>query len=507
MIKKSIKVLFFISLLCSIIFSVHPYALCQQKDLIQEGIDLYKQGNYEKAIETLTRARQEDPQSSTAAFFLGLTYKQVLEYGKAIPNLRDAVTLTPRIKEALVELIDVCMQEGKIDEAMEWIGVAERENIAPAKTAFLKGIALREKGDRPGAVESFENAKSLDPAISQAVDIQIAMTYMGQNELKMARDRFESAIETDPQSNLAGFARQYYDALEKKIYLEKPFRFAVSVFGQYDDNMVLKPTDDVFATGITNESSGVLNSSFRISYAPRLKGPWLFSGQYGISSSLHQKNVHTHDSLSNNVSITPGYNFGKYTLNLATSYSHSLVRGPSYKKYSRSLNVGPMVRLGLKDNQLLEIFAGFADNEYYRAALNPVDDRDSSGLSASLSWIWLFRKESFLNLRYQFTDLDADGPNWDVDSHRFSASVIVPLKDNVKFQAGGEVTDQEYKNTNFWFNIPREDSIYSISAGITWEFHRNTSFIIQYARIRNDSSIGIYDYERNLYTAGIEYRF
>lgn len=506
MIKSAIKVLFFITLLCSITIFFCPYGFCQQV-LLQEGIDIYKQGNYEKAIEILSKARMQDPQSSTAAFFLGLAYKQTLEYDKALIHLRDAVRLTPKIREALVALIDVSMQEGKIDEAMEWIAVAEKENIEPSKTAFLKGLALREKGDRDGAVESFEKAKSLDPSISQAADIQIAMTYMGQNELKMARDRFESAIQSDPQSDLAGFARQYHDALEKKLYLEKPFRFSLSVFGQYDDNMVLKPTDEVFATGITNEDSAVLNSSFRVSYAPRLKGPWLFSGQYGISSNLHQKNIHSHDSLSNNISITPGYNFGKYAISLATNYTHSLVRGPSYKRYSGSLSTGPMLRIALKSDQLLEIFAGFSDNEYFQPSLNQVDDRDSSGLSTSLSWMWLFRKNSFLNFRYQFSDLDADGQNWDVSSHRFSASIIIPLKDNIRFQLSGDATRQGYKNSNFWFGIPRKDSVYNISGGITWELYRNISLMLQYSRIRNDSNIGIYDYKRNLYSGGVEYRF
>ena len=65
-------------------------------------------------IEILTKACQEAPTSSVAAFFLGMAYKQVMDYEKALGQFQDAVTLTPKIKEALVELIDVALHLGTL---------------------------------------------------------------------------------------------------------------------------------------------------------------------------------------------------------------------------------------------------------------------------------------------------------------------------------------------------------------------------------------------------------
>jgi len=46
-----------------------------------------------------------------------MTYKQMMDYPKALENFRDAVTLTPKIKQALIELIDVAVQLQKLEEA------------------------------------------------------------------------------------------------------------------------------------------------------------------------------------------------------------------------------------------------------------------------------------------------------------------------------------------------------------------------------------------------------
>jgi tetratricopeptide (TPR) repeat protein len=509
----------FLFLFFSLAMFLLPFdAFCQQPQSLDEGINLYKAGKYEEAITTLTKARQEDPKSSSAAFFLGLAFKQTMEYEKALTNFEDAVTLTPKIKEALIELIDINLQLGKLDEVKKWIAVAETENVLPAKAAFLKGIVLREEGKNKEAAEAFAKAKSIDPTITQASDIQIAISRLKDSELKSAKESFQEAITADPQSDLAGFARRYLSRVDDALFLKKPFHFTLSLFGQYDDNTVLKPTDQSLATGVSNQASLVLNSGFRVAYTPTLQGPWLFNAYYAISSSLHKRNGDGHDSLINTISATPGYNFGNYALNLAGTYSYALVRNPNsgissessgYEKYSGNLSVGPMFRWAVRDSQLLELFAGYADNKYYNqlVQLIPDENRDSSGISSYASWVWLFNKTSFMNVRYQFVDQNAKGRDWENTSHTLSANIVIPTSDSVKLQFSGEFTKMNFPNENILFHVKRADQISNFSAGLTWEFHKNTTLIGQYTRIDNGSNIGIYDYLRNLYTVGLEYRF
>ena len=153
-----------LSLFCFFIFPLSNACGQTTPSAVEEGIRQYQQENYVEAIEILTQSRKRDPGSSTAAFFLGMAYKQTHDIAKALPQFQDAVALKPPIKEAVVELIDALIQTEKFDEAFKWIGEAEKNNIYPAKTAFLKGLIQSRQGKFAEAVASFEKSKQLDPS-------------------------------------------------------------------------------------------------------------------------------------------------------------------------------------------------------------------------------------------------------------------------------------------------------------------------------------------------------
>jgi len=486
-----------------------PDTSCESPSL-NKGIEQYKQENYIEAINTLEKARKEDPNSSAAAFFLGLSYKQMLDYQKALEHLRDAVNLTPRIKEALVEIVEILYQiyeVGKPEEAEKWIKVAEEEKIFPAKIAFLKGLLLQKEGKSLEAVESFEKAKGLDKTLAQSADVQIALCYLKEKDLKKAKGRFQAAVQHDPQSDLGGFARQYQDMVEKRIEAERPLHLTLSLFEQYDTNVVLKPNESALAPDITDEASRNTATTLRLDYVPVLEGPWLFNAQYAFSGNFHDKFSTSHDVISNGIYIAPGYNFGKSALNLSVRYNHALVREPSYKKYVGSLNVGPLYRHLLNENHLLELFAGYNNTEYFDPPFVAEEDRDSGGLNSYVSWVWLFRKGAFFNLKYEFSDEHADGINWENQGHGFSLNMTIPLIEKLKLQLGGQAFLQDYKNTHTFFQTKREDDNYTAMVGLTWECFKNTNLVAQFTTFRADSNIAIYDYERDIYGLGIEYRY
>jgi len=272
-----------------------------------------------------------------------MTYKQMMDYPKALENFRDAVTLTPKIKQALIELIDVAVQLQKLEEAKKWIDVAEKYKIFAPRMAFLKGQILMKEGKNMEAVEAFERARSLDKALSQTVDMQIALCYMKEKDLKKAKERFQAAVLQDPESDMATFARQYQDMVEQRLELERPVRVTFAISEQFNTNLTTNPSDPEYASGADKQVYSTA-PSLRVNYAPPLKGPWLFTAQYAISGNFHEECSTSRDTVSNSVSIVPGYNFGTFTLNLPTTYSYSLLRAPSYKEYSDSLSTGIMVR-------------------------------------------------------------------------------------------------------------------------------------------------------------------
>ncbi len=481
-----------------------------QTESTLKGMAEYKAENYEEAIELLTRARLESPESSLAAFFLGMSYKKAIEYDLAEKHLKDAVNLTPKIKEALIELIDVLFLQSDPEKRTEiwyWINTAEKEGIYPAATAFFKGRAFMLEREFSKAAESFETAGKLDPEMARSCDFQIGICQIELKELEAARDIFKKVMAGDPESDLALFARNYYDMLENRLFAERPFRLTLTILGQYDTNMVLKPTDDASAEGITNERGFVTTDTLRLEFLPNLEGPFDFYAQYSGMVNLHENHGDSHDLIGNSLTVRPGYSAGKFNFGIRARYGHYLRRNPDYKGYLGSLTVGPSLKTFLMKNHFFEAFAGYIRNDFFDDPDLRIENRDSSGAQARLDWIWLIRERWLFNLKYEFVYEDTEGANWENMGNRFTAAAVFSLTESLRFQAGIDSLIQDYANKHTLFGKEREDRTNTGTLGLTLDIDRRLSLLLHYARTRCNSNIGVYDYTRNIFSAGVELRF
>ncbi|MDD5310267.1 MAG: tetratricopeptide repeat protein, partial [Candidatus Omnitrophica bacterium] len=317
---------------------------------LEQGIKLYKQENYDEAASVLKQARGKDPNSSLAAYYLGITCKQLQDYKEAKKHLIDAVTLTPRIKEALVELVEVLYQLGDLKEAKEYIAVAERESIRPSQTAFLKGLVLLKDNDNTGAIAAFEDAKKLDPSLSQASDYQIGIANLKEKRFAEAKKVFHEIIILDPNSDLASFSSEYMEALKRKEEAERPLRATVSVSGEYDTNVLLKPGDDTVATGISDEADWREVVNFMGQGRLKLNDKLGLDGQYSLYFA-HQNDLGLYDVLSQTVVVTPNYYFKNGTLGIAAGYNYTDV---GRTKYMTTVSASPVVNYIIGGRHMLQ---------------------------------------------------------------------------------------------------------------------------------------------------------
>jgi hypothetical protein len=301
--------------------------------------------------------------------------------------------------------------------------------------------------------------------------------------------------------------------------------------GGYDSNIISKPVETIPGVGITDEEGNTLSTSVRVDYTPKLEGPWLFNASYSAASNVNSKHTHSHDSFANSFSVSPGYNFGRFAVNLNASYTNVLLRtdpdlvpaadsSPGYKRYLDYTSIGPAFRMLLNQTNILELFAGYDKKEYYhQTPTGPDGDRDSVGPRAYLSWIWLFRENSFLNLRYDYTEENADGRNWENKGNRLTANVSFPILPAETVKRFGPVTMQLtgsafFQNYDYEVNYglidglkTRKDKVYTGSVGLTWKFWKHASLIAQYIRTESDSNVSLYEYNRDQYQAGFEFRY
>jgi len=499
------RIVAFFVVVVAMVFALPVFS--QELPALQQAIREYQADNYEEAIEILSKFRREHPASSIAAFFLGMSYKQVGDYERAVFHLTDAATLSPPVKEAPVELIDCLVQVKRYEEAKKWIAEAEKHRLYPAKVAFLKGQIFMAEGKMDNAVAAFEEAKRLDPAYTQAAQLQIGLAYMGAGKYDRAKERLKAAITQDPVTDLATFARRYQDMVEELSFIERPWRFTISILGQYDTNMLQEPYATPSLSNVGKQNSYAMTNTVRVDYVPKLNGPWLFNASYAMVSNVHEKNSTSHDLLANTLSIAPGYNFGRWALNLSAIYTNVLRRDPSYTHYVDTYDVGPLARILLKDNQILELYAGYLNKHYYFGALTPDEDQSSQGGSTYVGYTYFFRNGALINARYRYTYENAKGDNWENMAHTLTLNSIYPIWKSLRFQMGAEATFQNYLSEHTFFHKTRKDNIYNGMAGLVWDLNRYMSLTAQYDYTRAHSNIFLYDYDRSLYSAGVEFRF
>jgi len=501
-------------------------------------MEQFNEENYEEALEYFIEARKAEPKSSVIAFYLGLTLRLIENHKDAIPHLRDAITLTPRVKEALPELIDSLYQNNELKEALDWIAVGERESISTSKLLYLKGLILSKQGKNLEAIEAFEQAKRLDNSLAQMVEFQIASSFLKEGRLKESRERFKAAISLGPKTDIGTYARDYENLVSDKIEQERPFRFAFGFGYKHDTNVNIRPTSGPFvdipslSTLLSGQRDYALNLNFRAVYiAPfSFKQPYNLAIQYFLNADRYFRRD-DYNSIQQNITITPGYNFSRVAFTLPLSFGYSWLQGDNrdgfgsgtdflnrlgwFKdaQYVKIYGANPIARIMLTQNTIGEVAFGITQKRYDRISsdappIAPEENRDGTNTNGSLGWSYFYKEgKGLLSFRYTFANEDSDGFNWSYREHRFSFSTIYPFTKTLRGQISFDGLFTNYKHENTSFGMKRKDNTYIGSLSLLYEIFKNTDVIAQYTYTRDKSNIGTYDYTREVFLIGMEFRF
>ena len=471
---------------------------------LEKGIGQYKHENYDEAIVTLTKARKEEPQSTFAAYYLGISYKKIQDYCAAIQNLKDAVTNTPKIKEALLELIDCLYQLNDLEEAKKWVAEAEAEGIKPAQTAFFKGLILTKDDQPEQAVVSFESAKKLDQAMAQSADYQIGVANLKMKKFDDAKKVFQQVVIVNPTSTMANYANEYIGTLERKKAAEKPFRFEAGVAWQYDDNVLLMPDQDSVVSNISDKGDSREVTTAKAEYNQRYNERFGLNAQY-LFYWAKQNNLGFYDTLTNTFLVQPNVYFKDSMLGFPCGYYHALVND---KAYLSQPTAAVLYNYMVTKADMCQALIRYSYKDYLWNPVIPAEDRDSNDMGGSYSWYHFYAaNKGFVNLRYTLNKEETKGSNWDYVGNRFTAAVLVPVTDKLNVTVSGDLFAQNFLNTHTYYQVYRRDRTYTLSAIAAYKVYGDSEVQLQYTHVKDDSNCAVYEYSRNIYSAGVLVRF
>ena len=473
-------------------------------DTLKEGIYEFRHENYDEALVIFNKLFQENPKSSLVAYYLGLTYKRQENCVESRHYLELAVTLTPKIKGALIELIDTLYRLGDLDEAKEWLAVAENEGVRPAQASFLKGLTLLKSGEYREAITSFDDAKSLDIELTKSADYHIAIAYVKLNRYIEARDIFRNLSDIDPESDVANYAFEYARVIDKKLEKERPLHLRLRFAFEYDTNVLLMPSDSPFAIGITDTDDTREVWSLGTDYTIRTRDN-RFSLKAGYDFVYSMENELTRYNLvANQISLIPSINYEKFMITFPCHVNHTIADS---KNYLVTADVSNLNNFLIAPKFLAQAGVIYKNFQYLRPP-HGAEDRSGNDLAWTSGLFYFFSdNEGVINLRYTMDKNWSKGSNWEYLGNRASAGIVVPLLKKLKLNVQGELFLQNFNHVNTIFDKKRSDQIYSVSSLLTYEVFKNTEIQIQYTYVNDRSNISLYAYDRQVISSAVQYKF
>lgn len=433
---------------------------------LSQGINDYNNENYEEAIENLLKAVKQIPTSAEAAYYTGLTFKELIDYNSAKTYLEKAISLNPELKEAYVPLAEVLYGLGEKKKAEKHLKTAKSKGIKSADSSYLMGLILMEQGKPKEAAAEFKEATEREPRSEAGILSAEALNSMG--------------------------------VRESRLLLSAGYSF------QYDDNVILKPSKESSIGAISDEDDTrhvfTAGGDYSIS-----RGDLGLRAGYSFYQSLHQ-DLDYMDVQAHSLLIMPSYVINRGKIYLQGAYDYYLIDN---EKYLKAITLKPSWSFSTEAGNGINLFAGIISKDFLQRPLSKEEERDGTNINAGIAVLFPFNADrSYVRADYTYDTEDTDGDNWDYSGHKGGLLLSQPLAPATDFTLSASYYLQSYKNRHSdpSFNKKREDKISAIEASLTYTY-KGVDFNVHYSYTDSNSNMAVYDYSRNIAGIGANYTF
>lgn len=170
--------------------------------LTQIGVMQLQQGKLSEAESAESAANRHDPWFSLPHIYLAAIYRQSGRLTDAIRAYESAIRLDPTDRTAFRDVAQIVKRQSDIQTAMDysraWLGL---NTILPGPHDALADL-LAELGQPQNAIPELEFGRQFAP-INSSYNEAIGDSYMQLNEFALARQAYQAALVTNPQSQPA----------------------------------------------------------------------------------------------------------------------------------------------------------------------------------------------------------------------------------------------------------------------------------------------------------------
>lgn len=477
---------------------------------LASGMKKYKDGDYKKALESFLRAEKFFPKDPDIPFYLGLTYLQLNQKEKVIESFKKTIKINPNYLDAHFQLGMVLIQEKNFEEAISHLEKVFKQNPEKENLGYFLGYVHFQLGNHKKALLCFEKNKTQDNSIQQLNFYYsgLCKTYLGKTE--EAGDFYKRVIEIDPTSPLAQPSRQLL-ATRLVAPKEKRLNFELTTRFQYDDNFILIPTTDVYNLKDKKKDTTIELFYLRGEYALLKTFHSQLAASYGlyqtIANSLRHNDVQDHiislDWLYSDRKTT----FPNESFRLTYSYDYLL---SDYKSFLYRHTLRPIFVLQETPKNLTLLQYTYQNKNFDENPLFDEDKRDAN--NSEVGFVHFLRfcdGKHFIKAGYFYDKELAKGDNWEYQGNKGLAGFQYTLPKDIRFNFDFEYKNYRYDNANIYFDVCRKDISRNFVAGLSKDIGKNKdkTISLEYSRTINSSNIALYNYEKNLTSVEVSWRW
>ena len=461
--------------------------------LSAKGMMSYDQGRYGEAVELLRQALMEDPGHLEIRRYFLLARARASGSASASALLKEEVREKPGDARLRLDLAAALYLEGSYPEAMQ--SVEEAARLAPqnGEVFFFSGLVKLRAGQLREAMADLQRARTLEPKLGQAAMFYEALALKNLREYEAAQSLFQRVLEANA---LSGYALEA--AQQRELGRGPSFgaRFTTGV--EYDTNVTLEGRTNPLGVPLRAEDRFQVRFPFSalLDYRFLDVGEWSFGGRYGFYASVHD------DSSDMNVLSNTGELYGVWRradwyLRPFYYYQSVLLGGD---QLSDTHSAGASLMYYGPYNLAPEFYVRGQSREYHFPTIDR-SDADSWNLRAEYNQYYLLQRgRGYLRAGLGFEGNQADGSNLDYRSFLVLAGFQYQLPWELQFNFDFEYQRRPYDRIHTLFGVQRDDAQYSMAWQLSKPLGKGLEVKGRVAYIRNDSNIGAFDYDRQIYS-------
>jgi serine/threonine protein kinase/Tfp pilus assembly protein PilF len=210
----------------------------RESRIVQAGIYLESEKTYDKAIEAYTRLLELYPEDTNGNIYLGVLYKQIEKWDKAIERIKIAVQNVPQAQTFTDSLAEAYRGKGMLNEAREVLEEYISDYSDDAMIRWELAQVFIDQGELDLALAELDRAFILNPTHYENFLLRGDIFFL-KGDLEKAREEYQNLLKvTEPLGIWNGVRRLIHlnmaqGKIEKAISLcERSIEMAIKTGGQ-----------------------------------------------------------------------------------------------------------------------------------------------------------------------------------------------------------------------------------------------------------------------------------